>query len=39
MDWFTGSKQGEAKRLIAQLGDVTKRERAAQEVKALPLQD
>jgi HEAT repeat protein len=32
MDWFTGSKQGEAKRLIAQLGDVTKRERAAQEL-------
>jgi len=27
-----GSKQGEAKRLIAQLGDVTKRERAAQEL-------
>ena len=32
MDWFLGSKQGEAKRLIAQLGDVTKRERAAQEL-------
>jgi len=32
MDWFMGSKQGEAKRLIAQLGDVTKRERAAQEL-------
>src|SRR5919106_2675889 len=32
MDWFIGSKQGEAKRLIAQLGDVTKRERAAQEL-------
>jgi HEAT repeat protein len=32
MDWFTGSKQGEAKRLIAQLGDVTKREHAAQEL-------
>ena len=30
MDWFIGSKQGEAKRLITQLGDVTKRERAAQ---------
>jgi HEAT repeat protein len=32
MDWFLGSRQGEAKRLIAQLGDVTKRERAAQEL-------
>jgi HEAT repeat protein len=32
MDWFIGSKQGEAKRLITQLGDVTKRERAAQEL-------
>jgi HEAT repeat protein len=32
MDWFIGSKQGEAKRLIAQLGDVTKRERAAQDL-------
>jgi HEAT repeat protein len=32
MDWFTGSKQGEAKRLIAQLGDVMKRDRAAQEL-------
>src|SRR5688572_7020458 len=32
MGWFTGSKQGEAKRLIAQLGDVTKRERASQEL-------
>ena len=32
MDWFLGSKQGEAKRLLAQLGDVTKRERAAQEL-------
>ena len=32
MDWFTGSKQGEAKRLIAQLGDVMKRERAGQEL-------
>src|SRR5215208_630351 len=30
MDWFTGSKQGEVKRLIAQLADVTKRDRAAQ---------
>ena len=32
MDWLIGSKQGEAKRLIAQLADVTRRERAAQEL-------
>src|SRR5262245_54043382 len=32
MDWWTGSKQGEAKRLIIQLGDVTKRDRAAQDL-------
>ncbi len=32
MDWLTGGKQGEAKRLIAQLGDVTQRDRAAQEL-------
>lgn len=32
MNWFTGSKQGEAKRLIAQLADVTKRDRAAQDL-------
>jgi HEAT repeat protein len=32
MDWLTGSKQGEAKRLIPQLADVTKRERAAQDL-------
>jgi HEAT repeat protein len=32
MDWLTGSKQGEAKRLIIQLGDVTKRDRAAQDL-------
>ena len=32
MDWFIGSKQGEAKRLIGQLGDVTKRDRAAQDL-------
>ena len=32
MDWLIGSKQGEAKRLIAHLGDVTKRERAAQDL-------
>lgn len=32
MNWLTGSKQGEAKRLVTQLGDVTKRDRAAQEL-------
>jgi HEAT repeat protein len=32
MDWFTGSKQGEAKRFLAQLADVTKRDRAAQDL-------
>jgi HEAT repeat protein len=32
MNWLTGSKQGEVKRLISQLGDVTKRERAAQDL-------
>ena len=32
MAWLIGSKQGEAKRLISQLADVTKRERAAQEL-------
>ncbi|HSD82328.1 MAG TPA: hypothetical protein VLG46_00625, partial [Anaerolineae bacterium] len=32
MDWFLGSKQGEAKRLIAQLTDVSKRDRATQEL-------
>ncbi len=32
MNWLTGSKQGEAKRLITQLGDVTKRDRAAQDL-------
>ena len=32
MDWFIGSKEGEAKRLIAQLGDVMKRDRAAQDL-------
>ena len=35
MDWLTGGKQGEAKRLISQLSDVTKRERAAQELLRL----
>jgi HEAT repeat protein len=32
MDWFIGSKQAEAKRLIAQLADASKRERAAQDL-------
>ena len=32
MDWFTGSKQGEAKRLIAQLTDAAKRDRAIQDL-------
>ena len=32
MNWLTGSKQGEAKRLVNQLRDVTKRDRAAQEL-------
>ena len=32
MDWLTGGKSGEAKRLIAQLSDVTQRERAAQDL-------
>lgn len=32
MDWLTGGKKGEAKRLITQLSDVTKRDRAAQEL-------
>jgi len=32
MDWLTGGKQGEAKRLISQLSDATKRERAAQDL-------
>ncbi len=32
MAWFFGSKQGEAKRLIAQLADVTKRERTVQDL-------
>lgn len=42
MSWLIGSKQGEIKRLIAQLGDVTRRERAAQDLirmdrEAIPL--
>lgn len=32
MDWLTGSKQGEAKRLIARLADVTQRDHAAQDL-------
>jgi HEAT repeat protein len=32
MNWLTGSKQGEAKKLIGQLADATKRERAAQDL-------
>jgi len=32
MEWFSGSKQGEAKRLIAQLADATKRDRAGQDL-------
>ena len=32
MNWLVGSKQAEAKRWIAQLADVTQRERAAQEL-------
>jgi HEAT repeat protein len=35
MNWLIGSKQGESKRLIAQLADVTRRERAAQELMRL----
>jgi HEAT repeat protein len=32
MDWLTGGKQAEAKRLVAQLADVTQRDHAAQEL-------
>ena len=32
MDWLTGGKQGEAKRLLAQLSDVIKRDRAVQDL-------
>ena len=35
MDWLTGGRQAEAKRLIAQLSDSTKRDRAARELIAL----
>jgi len=32
MDWFIGSRQGEARRLVAQLTDAARRERAAREL-------
>lgn len=32
MDWLTGGKIGEAKRLITELGDATKRDQAAQDL-------
>jgi HEAT repeat protein len=32
MNWITGGKQGEAKRLLSQLADETKRDQAAQEL-------
>src|SRR5262245_61214864 len=32
MDWLTGGKSGEAKRLVAQLADSTKRDSAAREL-------
>ena len=35
MDWLTGGKQGEAKRLITQLSDATKRDEAARELIGL----
>lgn len=35
MDWFTNPKQSEAKKLITQLADATKRERAAQDLVRL----
>ena len=35
MDWLTGGKTGEAKRLIAQLADVTKRDIAARDLIGL----
>ena len=35
MDWLTGGKQAEAKRLIAQLADATKREQAARDLIGL----
>ena len=35
MDWLTGSKQGESKKLISQLADSTKRDAAAQNLMKL----
>jgi len=35
MSWLTGGKQGEAKRLISQLADLTKREQAARDLIGL----
>ncbi len=35
MNWLTGSKSGEARRWIKQLGDETKRERASAEIRDL----
>jgi hypothetical protein len=35
MNWLTGGAQGEAKRLISQLSDSTKREHAAQDLVKL----
>ncbi len=35
MDWLTGSKEGEAKKLISQLADSTKRDSAAQSLMKL----
>lgn len=35
MDWLTGGKQGEAKRLIAQLAESSKRDRAARDLIGL----
>ncbi|HVF24274.1 MAG TPA: hypothetical protein VNA23_00205 [Anaerolineales bacterium] len=32
MNWLTGGKQGEAKRLISKLADVTQRDHAAQDL-------
>ena len=35
MDWLTGSKQGEARKLISQLADSTKRDAASQSLLKL----
>jgi len=35
MNWLTGGKQGEAKRLISKLADVTQRVHAAQDLMRL----